>query len=475
MSRYALLIAICACSSSALAADLPFIEVDPTSTTAFRERGTGKPFVPVGLNYFDPETGWAPKVWKQFDEKRVAEHLTLVAGQGFNTIRVFITLNSFEQEPGKLTAEGAEKFRRLLALCRARSIYVIPTGPELWEGAPAWYKGDRFADESMLAAEENWWREFARTFHDDPAILAWDLANEPAVSWKGQAMQKAWNCWLEQKYATVDKIAAAWKTLPEKVEALGQISIPPDQPARGDLKLLDYQRFRESVGDEWVRRMAESIRSVDRNHMVTVGHIQWASAVMLPSVWHYAGFNLKRQAQYLDFMTVHFYPLESPRPCDSPEGIEANAVYLQAMLKDCSVGKPLMMGEFNWYGGGGLKGQSGWDLPEKPVEHQVEWCGKLLEVTRGRTCGWLNWAFADTPTARDISRWSGCWTTDLQLKPWGRVFGAFARETKASPHVARGFDAFLDSTPFDRDAAITDPAVGNEYRQKLRKAASAPK
>jgi hypothetical protein len=139
------------------------------------------------------------------------------------------------------------------------------------------------------------------------------------------------------------------------------------------------------------------------------------------------------------------------------------------------VGKPLVLGEFNWYGGGGLKGSSGWDLPDMPVEHQVEWCGTLLDVSRGRVCGWHNWGFADTPTARDISRWSGCWTTDLQLKPWGRVFGTFAKETARKPIPARPFDAWLTSVPFDREAALTDPAVGNEYRRRLREAATPPR
>ena len=30
--------------------------------------GHGNRFVPFGVNYFRPDTGWAPQVWKQFDE-----------------------------------------------------------------------------------------------------------------------------------------------------------------------------------------------------------------------------------------------------------------------------------------------------------------------------------------------------------------------------------------------------------------------
>ena len=116
-----------------------------------------------------------------------------------------------------------------------------------------------------------------------------------------------------------------------------------------------------------------------------------------------------------------------------------NRVYLQALLHEASVGKPLMIGEFSWYGGGEVPGQ----LPDRPVQHQVEWCNQLLDVSRGPVCGWLNWAFADTASSNDITRWSGYWMSDLKLKPWGKVFGEFARATTMKPVASWGFDPQL--------------------------------
>ena len=455
--------------SSVVAEKVPFIEVDPASTTAFRENGMGRPFVSIGLNYFDPETGWAPHLWQKFDEGRVAQQLRMIGKQGFNTIRVFITLASFEQEPGKLTAEGETKFRKLLAMCRSNGLRVIPTGPDHWEGVPSWYKGDRFADETLLAAEESWWKQSTGRFANEPTILAWDLANEPTVAWDTPAMQVKWNHWLKSRYGSADKIAAAWKVPADKIEPFGKIPVSPKTPARGDIRLLDYQRFREHIGDAWTARMAAAIRSVDKRHMITVGHIQWAAPVLLPNaVWSYAGFNLRDNARHVDFTTIHCYPLDWPKPGDRPDGIAVNRVYLQALLHEASVGKPLMIGEFGWYGGGEVPGQ----LPNRPVQHQVEWCNQLLDVSRGRVCGWLNWAFADTVSSNDITRWSGCWTSDLKLKPWGKAFGEFARATTMKPVVSRGFDPPFIQIKFDRDAALTDPAAGNEYRQALRAAVS---
>ena len=457
----------------AFAADMRFVEVNPRATTALREKGSDRPFVAVGVNYFGPHIGWAPQLWRQFQGETVRQHLQMLREQGFNAIRVFLTYDSFHRERGPVNPEGQGKFKQLMSICRELGIYVMPSGPDHWEGVPEWRQGaDRFADDNILQADEAWWRNFTAQWRDEPAILAWDLLNEPMVTWDSPAMKPKWNAWLRQQYGTVERIASAWGLAADKVGALGEIAVPPKEPAPNNVRLLDYQRFRESVGGEWTRRMAAAIRSADPNHLITIGYIQWVSGVYLPSVWHYAGFDLKANARHLDFMTIHFYPLAPPRPCDGPEGLAYNTAYLEALLYECSVGKPLMIGEFGWYGGGDLRVGDKVMMPAQSLADQEAWCRRLLEVSRGRVCGWLNWAFADTPTSRDLTRWSGLWTEDLQLKPWGRVFGEFARTMAAGdPDPARPFPPYLTSFPFDRRAMLTDPSTGPGY---LRTLASRP-
>ena len=173
-------------------------------------------------------------------------------------------------------------------------------------------------------------------------------------------------------------------------------------------------------------------------------------------------------------MTIHFYPLVEPRPCDSPEGITASAVYLEAVLHEFSVGKPLMIGEFSWYGGGELKVDDRVLMPYQSLEDQVKWGRKLLEVSRGRVCGWLHWAFADTPASTDLTRWSGLWTADMKLKPWGEVYSRFAREqitetTQATqPAPPRPYPARMTTFTFDRKAMLTDPNIGKTILSSWR-------
>ncbi|MHC4443845.1 MAG: cellulase family glycosylhydrolase [Planctomycetota bacterium] len=456
------------CQSPARSDDMPFIEVDPHNLTAFRQRNTSKPFVAVGVNYFDHQTGWAPKLWQRFDQKRVRHHLTLIRSQGFNTIRVFLTLESFHRKPGQVQPEGEEKFRKLLAMCRNLGIYVIPSGPDHWEGRPSWRGKNAYADESVLRADEKWWQEFAAKFRDEPAILAWDLKNEPHIPWSDTAhMSAKWNQWLQQQYSSTEEIAHTWQLNPEQVGQLGKIEIPTDKPALNHPRLYDYQRFREYLADRWTQRMVAAIRRSDPNHMVTIGHIQYAIPVDLPSPKVYAGFNVKANARYLDFVTIHFYPLARPKPCDSPQGMAANTLYLETLLYLCSAGKPVMLGEFGWYGGGDIRRKDKVTLPEMPVQHQDEWCNLLLKVTRGRLCGWLNWAFADTPTSQDLTRFSGCWDEHLKLKPWGKSFNRFACRISVTPQPLRSFPQYLTSFSFDRKAMLTSHHTGREYLRIL--------
>ena len=48
----------------------------------FMERDSGHPYIPFGTNYYDPHTGWAPKIWQQFDAEKVRWHFQVMSGWG---------------------------------------------------------------------------------------------------------------------------------------------------------------------------------------------------------------------------------------------------------------------------------------------------------------------------------------------------------------------------------------------------------
>lgn len=416
----------------------------------------GEPWAPVGVNYFDPHTGWAPKLWREFDAERVEEHFRQMESLGVNAIRVFTTAASFIPHPPDLSVEALEKFDRLLSIARRHGIRVHPTGPDHWEGTPSWRRGDIFTDPVALDAQLDFWRAFTRRYRDNPVIFAFDLLNEPHVRWSAPGMEAGFRDWLRARYKTTEALIRAWDDEEDAPDSFDDVKTPEDRNNSKSPRLFDYQRYRESIAEAWVERQVEVIRSQDPERLVTVGLIQWSVPVLLGKPSRYSAFRPARIAPLVGFSSVHFYPLNGD-PLSSPGNLDANLAYLELVLRCCRSTKPLVLGEFAWYGGGAPDRQ-----PERTLEDQVRWNKALVEQSRGLVAGWLHWAWADTPSSRDITRFSGLVTESGTVKPWGRTFRSLAEELRTSRMAVRRESPPPDGKafPFDFDQAIRDTEEG---------------
>lgn len=431
------------------------------------ETAAGKPFAPFGVNYYRPGTGWAPQVWKQFDAEATRQDFVRLKQLGGNCVRVFLTYGSFCPQPDVLDATGLAKFDQFLDLAETAGIYVHPTGPDHWEGLPEWVRGDRIADEKLLRGLEEFWKLFAARYRGRGVIFAYDLRNEPSVAWDTAPMREKWNRWLERKYGSPEKLVAAWGITNRPVQ-LGSVPVPPPQEAPGRRELLDYQLFREDTADEWTRRQATAIRAADPQALVTVGLIQWSVPALLPGVQHYSGFRPERQARFLDFMEIHFYPLAQGfyeyRDADTET---RNLAYLESVVREVArPGKPVVVAEFGWYGGGQLTIDNG-KHPAATAEQQAGWCRRLVETTAGVAVGWLNWGFYDQPEARDVSQLTGLLTANGTTKTWGREFQNLSgqiREHRLEPRK-------LGPRPeMDWNRFLTNPKAAAEFREQYLRA-----
>lgn len=421
----------------------------------------GRPFVPFGVNYFRPGTGWAPQVWKQFDAAATRRDFAKLRGLGGNCVRVFLTFGSFYMEPGKLAPEALAKFDQFLALAEEAGIYVHPTGPDHWEGLPEWAQGDRLADETVLSALEQFWKLFAARYRGRNVIFAYDLLNEPEVRWDTAAMQRKWNVWLAEKYRDGDRLTAAWGGGNAKFPP-GSLAVPGKDAPPGR-ELLDFQHFREDVADAWSRRQVAAIKSADPQAMVTVGLIQWSVPVGIAAAWHYSGFRPERQAPLLDFMEIHFYPLANGFYEYRDAGDEQrNLAYLENVVREVArFGKPTVVAEFGWYGGGTPTIDKG-THPFASEEQQARWCRRLVESTTGLACGWLNWSLFDIPKAGDVTEYIGLLAADGREKAWGRQFALLAgqRRGRAMPTPKLGVRPAMDW-----DRLLVDHQAREKHRQ----------
>jgi len=229
------------------------------------------------------------------------------------------------------------------------------------------------------------------------------------------------------------------------------------------------EKLREDLADEWTRRQVAAIKSADPGALVTVGLIQWSVPVLLPAgPRHYSAFRPERQAKFLDFLEVHFYPLDhGAYEYRDAESEARNLAYLESVVREVArPGKPVVIAEFGWYGGG----QPTFDQGKHPAateEQQAQWCRRLVETTRGLAVGWLNWGFYDQPEASDCSQLTGLLTADGKSKAWGREFQKLAG-TLASKRLA---PAKLTPRPaLDWERCVTSSQAGNQFREQYYQA-----
>jgi endo-1,4-beta-mannosidase len=454
------------------AADQPLPKVRIAKDGRSFETEAGKPFVPFGVTYYRPGTGWAPQVWKQFDAEATRKDFARMKELGINCVRVFLTYHSFYSDPGVLKTEGLEKFDQFLSIAEKAGIYVHPTGPDHWEGPPNW-RPVAVADQRTLQYAEEFWKLFAARYRGRHVIFAYDLQNEPMIDWQTDIMPPQWNAWLQKRYVTIEKLAAAWGTTNQL--QFGTIPVPPPKNALRNRELLDFQSFREYLADEWTRRQAGAIKSADPEALVTVGFLQTSVPSLLwGSVGSYAAFRPERQAKFLDFLEIHFYPLaRGAYEYRSEDDESANLAYLESVVREVArPGKPVVLAEFGWYGGAEKPKFDKGAHPIGTEEQQAKYLRRVIETSAGFVVGWLNWGFYDHPQATDCSELTGLLRVDGTTKAWGKTF----QELSARYSGTQIAPVTIGPRPaLDWDACITDAAAAKQFRDQYFKAFLADK
>lgn len=399
----------------------------------FIDTETKETFVPFGCNYFDPRCGgWPPRVWKNFNRIRVKRDFAKMEDLGVNTARVFLTLGLFMPRRDSISEETLNHLRDLIDCARKHDIYLILTGLETWEGTPEWCS-DFSVDETALQGEEFFWSSIGKEYSNETQIFAYDLKNEPNIPWKSDAMISKWNDWLRSRYETRENLSGNWWDL-DPQENWGSIRVPEDGLAHkpNDPRLYDYQIFREELAYNWTKRLVHAIRSEDKDHMVTVGLIQFLPFERPYSEYDkrpYSGFDPSNLTELLDFISIHTYPYSPVQnlmdPFTSKESFDKALQYVEALVRYCYFSKPVVLEEFGWYGGGsppGLAPGRSEAMSHRSQEEQAMWCRSVIEATLNCASGWVVWLYQDTPQARDISRYGGLFSYDGSIKEWGRTF-----------------------------------------------------
>lgn len=172
-----------------------------------------KPFVPKGVNYYPQKTPWT-SFWSKFNAQIISKDFALVQSLGFNTVRVFVNFHDFNK--GNVPGEQVEKLRQLLDMAQKHQLKVIVT------------LFDFLGDYRMLnfSATDRQLETLLTTFRTHPAIMAWDLKNEPDLDYKyhDAADVQEWLQWVLKRARSYDPnhlLTIGW-AYPENAENLSE-------------------------------------------------------------------------------------------------------------------------------------------------------------------------------------------------------------------------------------------------------------
>jgi hypothetical protein len=88
-------------------------------------------------------------------------------------------------------------------------------------------------------------------------------------------------------------------------------------------------------------------------------------------------------------------------------------------------GKPVVVQEFGWYGGGTSKFLC--DLPYRSEEEHADYTRNLTDALIPHVNGFVNWPTFDMPASNDISNHGGIFTHDGKRKALAKVYAGLVK------------------------------------------------
>jgi hypothetical protein len=257
----------------------------------------GKPFMPVGTNYFGTEqNGW------DFSGPRNAaewEHdFAQMQAHGVSFVRTGVWMPNARFVDGDLGAANERFLRNLEAFLLSAQHHGIAVNFTFYAFAPkagnprpddtSIPAQNPYLDTEMLRQEQSYIRSIVVRFCAVP-FLSWDLINEPSFSnprivFKGNYPNNdpsevaAWRKWLRERYGDLSVLADAWSMTAEDLGSFNSIALPD----AGDLnygrygnprqvRALDYNLFAQQMFRDWVQTMVSTIRDTGSTQLIDVG------------------------------------------------------------------------------------------------------------------------------------------------------------------------------------------------------------
>ncbi|MEL7005860.1 MAG: cellulase family glycosylhydrolase, partial [Bacteroidota bacterium] len=170
-----------------------------------------------GINYYPADYPW-DLFWPNFHKIPLKDDFELISNAGFNTVRIFVPYHQFGGS--NVDDNELKKLTGLLDLAQSNNLKVIVTLFDFFLD----YSVDRWT------LSERHLEKVVSSFKDHPAIMAWDIKNEPD---------------------------------------------------------LDFEQHGKNEVKEWLKFITLCIRKYDSNHLVTIG---WSNPKYLDDISDYVDY-----------------------------------------------------------------------------------------------------------------------------------------------------------------------------------------
>ena len=225
----------------------------------------GEPFRVWGFNISGADNDMLEDRWEEeVIMMKLRENFKEMKELGANFVRIALQYNKFMKDPENPNKEALTRLKRLVTFAEENKLYLAINGLGAFrkEDQPDWYNAMNEAE--RWATQRVFWRSVAATVRESPAVIFYDLMNEPVA---GVNVDNGW--------------------LPSEKPFGGYYFV---QNITLDLK----GRTTHEVIGQWIDTLTQAIREVDVKTPITVGFLGFPGLVNL--------------SPHLDFLSIHIYP-----------------------------------------------------------------------------------------------------------------------------------------------------------------------
>jgi hypothetical protein len=403
----------------------------------FELEETGEFVTPLGGNILDDQHPAVGTLFQKFDEEDCNRRFGTMAELGLNCLRQAIGVNEVFDPKAGLKCEGLKNWDTFIGLAEKHGVYLMPVGG--YVGGNDWFDVERLAD-SGPALEEScaFWEAFVGHYAGHPAVWAWDLRNELLYSSKPHMVtpdsradeahidaliKKDWPDYLRVRYQSLDAMNRVYRS---RFASFAEVPCSLEFVEKPfDPCIYDFRNYLNERGYAWCKSQCEVIRSVSPLHLIVQGNNTWLSPDQDLFLAH--GFHNRSNHDLFDFVTHHPYPAWQATPEGRGDPLDGGAP-LQYWLNACIgmsrldfYGKPVVLQEFGWYGGGTSRFLC--ELPYRTEKEHADYSWALMQALIPHVNGFINWPTFDMPSTNDTSNHGGIFTQNGKPKELTAVYG----------------------------------------------------